>query len=93
MVFCKFFCVYFSGLNVVEVAHDNQSVVKKYVTNDLNLTNSYDSWYSKCVEYHVLIFTKSVYLSTNNVAKSMKKIAIGTTKAQGKTRFPELSEP
>ncbi len=33
----------FSGLNIVEVAHDNQCVVKKHVTDDLNLTNSYDT--------------------------------------------------
>ncbi len=93
MVFCSFLCVCFSsGLNIVEVAHDNQSVVKKYVTDDLNLTNSYDTWHGKCVECHVLIFTNSVYLGTKNVAKGMKKLAIGTKKAQGKTWFPELSD-
>ncbi|XP_064382205.1 uncharacterized protein LOC135331087 [Halichondria panicea] len=63
------------GLNIVEVAHDNQPVVKRFVTDDLNLTNSYDTWHG-----------------TKNVAKKMKKVAIGTKKAQGKTWFPELSD-
>ena len=35
------------GLNIVEVAHDNQPVVKKYVTDELNLLNSYDTWHGK----------------------------------------------
>ncbi len=46
--FCLFIvCVYFVvcvGLNVVEVKHDNQPVVKKYVADDLN---SYDTWNGK----------------------------------------------
>ncbi len=40
---------YVSGLNIVEVAHDNQSVVKKFVTDDLKLTNSYDTWHGKFI--------------------------------------------
>ena len=32
------------GLNVVEVKHDNQPVVKKYVADDLN---SYNTWNGK----------------------------------------------
>ncbi len=35
------------GLNIVEVAHDNQPVVKKYVTDELKLLNSYDTWHGK----------------------------------------------
>ena len=34
-----------SGLNVVEVAHDMQLQVSKYVRNDLKLLNSFDTWH------------------------------------------------
>ena len=33
------------GLNVVEVAHDNSSSVKGYITQELKLVNSYDTWH------------------------------------------------
>ena len=32
-------------LNVVEVAHDHQVRVKNYITEDLKLLNSYDTWH------------------------------------------------
>ncbi len=41
------FMFFIVGLNIVEVAHDNQPVVKKYVTDELNLLNSYDTWHGK----------------------------------------------
>ena len=34
-----------SGLHVVEVAHDFQQQIKKYVVEKLNLLNSYDTWH------------------------------------------------
>ncbi len=52
VMLCSLFVDYVSGLNIVEVAHDNQSVVKKFVTDDLKLTNSYDTWHGKCIECH-----------------------------------------
>ena len=35
----------FLGLNVTEVAHDFYVGVQKYVTDDLGLVNSYDTWH------------------------------------------------
>ena len=40
-------CHSFSGLNVVEVAHDNSPSVKNYIVQDLGLINSYNTWYGK----------------------------------------------
>lgn len=37
-----------SGLNVVEVAHDNCTSVRSYVVNDLKLRNSDDTWHGEC---------------------------------------------
>ncbi len=34
-----------SGRNVVEVAHDMQHQVSRYVTSDLGLKNSFDTWH------------------------------------------------
>lgn len=33
------------GLNVVEVAHDFQQQIRRYVVEDLKLVNSYDTWH------------------------------------------------
>ena len=33
------------GLNVVEVAHDFQQQIRRYVVDDLKLLNSYDTWH------------------------------------------------
>ena len=33
------------GLNVTEVAHDIQQTVSRYITSDLSLVNSYDTWH------------------------------------------------
>ena len=60
--------------------------MKKYVTDELNLGNSYNTWHGK------RIFCNRVGAGTKNVAKKMAKIAVGTKKAQGKTWFPELSD-
>ena len=48
-------------LNVVEVVHDHQVQVKNYITEDLKLLNSYDTWHGnyKCLYdiYTILSFT------------------------------------
>ena len=36
------------GLKIVEVAHDFQQQIKNYITNDLQLLNSYDTWHGMC---------------------------------------------
>ena len=37
------------GLNIVEVAHDIQKQVSSYVTNQLKLINSYDTWHGNAL--------------------------------------------
>ncbi len=67
-----FFVHYVSGLNIVEVAHDNQSVVKKFITDDLKLINSFDTWHGKCVEpRNNYYYRVGVFSGTKNVAKNM----------------------
>ena len=39
-------CVH-SGLRICEVAHDYQVQVSRYVTDELGLLNSYDTWNGK----------------------------------------------
>lgn len=54
-----------TGLNVVEVAHDIQAQVSKYVKSDLKLTNSYDTWHGNAICSIVMhILTNS--LTTRN---------------------------
>ncbi len=38
-------CTRFTGMNVIEVAHDMQAQVAKYVTGTLKVVNSYDTWH------------------------------------------------
>ena len=40
------------GLNVVEVAHDMQLQVSRYIKQDLKLLNSFDTWHG--MEYDIL---------------------------------------
>ena len=48
-------------MNVTEVAHDFQVGVTKFVTEELGVLNSYDTWHSKYKDiatpgyYHALI--------------------------------------
>ena len=35
------------GLKIVEVAHDFQQQVTKFITNEMKLENSYDTWHGK----------------------------------------------
>ena len=49
---CGYFAIwilYFhlSGLNVVEVAHDIQLQVSRFVSRDLKLVNLFDTWHGK----------------------------------------------
>ena len=63
-------------LKVAEVAHDNAASVKNYITEDLHLLNSYDTWHGGLTDFPILLMVISVlYLGTKNVSKSMKKIS------------------
>ena len=46
--------VQYAGLKVVEVAHDYQPQVQKYVVDELKLLNSYDTWHGKTQQYTML---------------------------------------
>ena len=39
--------VHIVGVNVTEVDHDFQVSVMKYVTTELGILNSYDTWHGK----------------------------------------------
>ena len=64
----------------------------KYITNDLKLTNSFDTWHGmKLVELTPKLpnfYTKG----TKNVAKVMKKISEGRLSDKCKTWFPEFRD-
>lgn len=47
VITCKYIIIILClpDLKVVEVAHDHQVQVTKYVTEDLKLLNSYDTWH------------------------------------------------
>lgn len=43
---------YIVALNVVEIAHDYQAQVQKYIVDELGLINSYDTWHGKYKAQH-----------------------------------------
>ena len=75
----------------MEVAHDMQLQVAGYVTKDLKLVNSYDTWHGILNMY---VFGKCCHpidvVGTKNVAKQLKKITQGRVRDQEVTWFPEL---
>ena len=74
----------------MEVAHDKATSVKSYITEDLHLLNSYDTWHGGLTDFLIFLTIISVFLGTKNVAKSMKKISCGSKKTEGKSWFVEL---
>ena len=81
------------GLKIGEVAHDHQVSVKNYVTNELHLINSYDTWHGK---YFLTAIVKcnivGIYTGTKNIAAQLKKITVGKASLANKTWFPQLSD-
>ena len=53
------------GLRVIEVAHDIQSQVEKYVSTDLRLVNSYDTWHGKGLRNHCMCMFQSTSFFRN----------------------------
>ena len=51
-VICCCFII-FSGVKVTEVAHDYHVGVMKYVTEELGILNSYDTWHG---EHYYLLY-------------------------------------
>ena len=75
----------------MEVAHDMQQQVAKYIRNDMGLLNSYDTWHGKALCFILIILMITfVNVGTKNVAKIMAKITAGPAKSRGVTWFPEL---
>ena len=62
-------------LNIVEVAHDHQVQVKNYVTEDLKLLNSYDTWHGNLLIYLCVCEYLHDYAGTKNVVKETKKVS------------------
>ena len=76
----------------MEVAHDNAATVKNYyITEDLHLLNSYDTWHGVVADFPMLLMVSVLYLGTKNVAKSMRKISCGAKRTEEKSWFVELS--
>ena len=43
---------------MVEVTHDYQAQVQKYVVRELGLLNSYDTWHGECKSTKIILHTK-----------------------------------
>ena len=79
------------GLNVVEVAHDIQHSVTRYITDSLGLINSYDTWHGAlCGYWSKNCIKSSSPAGTKNVDKLMKKITEGRVRDRDVTWFPQL---
>ena len=46
------------GLQVIEVAHDMQLAVRRYLKQELNLVNSFDTWHG--MKLTVMVFSQDV---------------------------------
>ena len=67
-----------TGLNVVEVAHDFQQQIKRYIVEDLKMLNSFDTWHGELLPILECQCTFEVYFTgTKNVAKSLAKATKG----------------
>ena len=54
----RLLCPFSQGLQVIEVAHDMQLAVKRYLKQDLNLVNSFDTWHG--MKLTVMVFSQYV---------------------------------
>ena len=107
---CVVYCTYAllwlqTGLNVVEVAHDMQLQVARYITSDLKLLNLYNTWHGKhalfFLCYPIFTCTGCVTIShswlidglgTKNVSMELSKITKGQVRHWGKMWFPQLAD-
>ena len=63
IVYVKTSFVIPSGLRVTEVAHDIQQQVSRFITADLSLVNSYDTWHGTTHNLHVSVaLTCDIYM-------------------------------
>ena len=77
---------------MVEVAHDYQAQVQKYIIEELGLLNSYDMWHGKYKSTKVIHTKIYSWSGTKSVAKLTAKITKGAARSEGVTRFHQLSD-
>ena len=71
------------------MAHDIQQQVSKYISSDLKMINSYDTWHGNAMFGNIICNTQ-VSSGTKNVKKLLENITKGTKKSRNVTWFPEL---
>ena len=49
------------GLNIVEVAHDIQQQVSKYIVDVMGFVNSYDTWHGMLLWLHEVCVCSMMY--------------------------------
>ena len=54
-------------MNIVEVAHDMNSTVSSYITDELGLWNSYDTWHGNFISFLLMCILKLQDTGTKNV--------------------------
>ena len=76
------------------VSHDIQQQVARYVTSDLKLLNSYDTWHGKFIHCSYIFYTYYyvIHNCRHKKAKELSKITKGLVKERGKKWHPELSD-
>ena len=42
--------IFFAGLNITEVAHDIQQQMSPYITGELSMINSFDTWHGSVLQ-------------------------------------------
>ena len=84
--------LFFLGMNIVEVAHDMNSTVSSYITDELGLWNSYDTWHGNFISLLFMCILKLQDTGTKNVSKSLKPLTEGAQKRRNITWFPELTD-
>ncbi len=72
-----------SGLNVVEVAHDMQHQVSRYVTSDLGLKNSFDTWHGKHGYNNYIVYFSELFFRDQECCKVSPKGYTGSCQRQG----------
>ena len=86
----------FPGLKVVEVAHDMQLAVERYVKQDLKLLNSFDTWHgmklTAMVQSLCLHWCNSTPCRNQERCQGACKITKGRVRDQDVTWFTELAD-
>ena len=83
-----------AGLNVTEVAHDLQQQVARFVTVQLGVVNSFDTWHGMInAHLHIILYSfefSFVSFIRDEECGQRKKITEGLVRNRGITWFPNL---